>query len=73
MGENTLETLKRCNRVIFDKTGTLTAGQLTLREIVACDGVEEAEAAAIAAALEQQVRHPFAQAFADVEPAPGDH
>ncbi len=71
VGEDSLEALLRCRRVIFDKTGTLTRGDLRRRETRVAEGVVEAEALAIAAALEQQGRHPIAQAFADITPATG--
>jgi Cu2+-exporting ATPase len=39
--------------------------------MIALPGVDADEALALAAALEQQVRHPFSRAFADITPAPG--
>jgi Cu2+-exporting ATPase len=69
-GENTLESLLACDRVIFDKTGTLTLGRLQLRATVPAPGVDEADVLAIAAALETHGNHPIATAFEDVEPHP---
>jgi Cu2+-exporting ATPase len=71
VGEDSLEALLRCRRVIFDKTGTLTRGELRRRETRVAGELTEAEALALAAALEQQGRHPIAQAFADITPATG--
>ena len=71
VGEDSLETLPRCTRVIFDKTGTLTLGQLRCKSVRPRAGVTESEAMALAAALEQQVKHPFGLAFSDVQPASG--
>ncbi len=71
VGEDSLEGLLRCQRVIFDKTGTLTHGELRRRETRVAEGSTEEEALAIAAALEQQGRHPIAQAFADITAATG--
>ena len=69
VGENTLEVLNRSTHVIFDKTGTLTQGRLRRKAVNTGPGISEAEALALAAALEQQVNHPLAQAFADIQPA----
>lgn len=71
VGENSLESLNNCTRVIFDKTGTLTRGELVRRRTMALPGVDAHQALALAAALEQQVKHPFSQAFADIQPASG--
>lgn len=71
VGEDSLEALLRCRRVIFDKTGTLTRGELRRRETRVAGELTEADALALAAALEQQGRHPIAQAFADITPATG--
>ncbi len=71
VGEDSLEALLRCRRVVFDKTGTLTRGHLRRRETRIAGEISEADALALAAALEQQGRHPIAQAFADITPARG--
>ncbi len=71
VGEDSLEALLRCQRVVFDKTGTLTRGELRRLETRTPEGVEEPFALALAAALEQRGRHPIAQAFADIKPASG--
>ncbi len=71
VGEDSLETLLRCKRVVFDKTGTLTRGELRRRETRVADDIDEPAALALAAALEQRGRHPIAQAFADIAPVTG--
>jgi len=48
--------------VAFDKTGTLTEGRFAVRT-VAADGVTEAQALRIAAALEVRSEHPLAEAI----------
>mgnify|MGYP001025988364 FL=1 len=58
-----LETLARMSDLVFDKTGTLTRGQLSLRQVLPAAGRDEAEARAIAAALETGSEHPIARAL----------
>ncbi|WP_238480974.1 heavy metal translocating P-type ATPase [Dyella telluris] len=60
-----LEHLARTTDVVFDKTGTLTSVQLAVDEVRAFDGFDPALAMQIAAALEQDSRHPMAEAFAN--------
>lgn len=57
-----LEKLAEIDHVVLDKTGTLTEGRPTLIRVDAL-GMERADALNIAAALEQDVRHPFARAL----------
>lgn len=57
-----IEALARASHVVFDKTGTLTRGRLALAEVLAV-GVGEAEARALAAALERGSEHPVAAAL----------
>jgi Cu+-exporting ATPase len=47
-----LQSLHDVGVVAFDKTGTLTEGRPELTEIVVADGISEAEALGLAAALE---------------------
>lgn len=70
-GENTLETLLRCDRVIFDKTGTLTEGRFQRQAVLPAPGQDEEAVLAIAAALETHANHPIASAFDDVREQPG--
>ncbi|MDR7421859.1 MAG: heavy metal translocating P-type ATPase [Armatimonadota bacterium] len=48
--------------VAFDKTGTLTEGRFAVRAMAA-DGIAEAEALRVAAALEVRSEHPLAEAI----------
>ena len=58
-----LDTLPKATRVVFDKTGTLTRGEVALASVSLLGRRAEAEALAIAAALEAQSEHPIARAF----------
>jgi Cu2+-exporting ATPase len=61
-----LETLAGVQLFVFDKTGTLTSGQPSLVEIEPVDpAISRERALALAAALERDVRHPLAAAFAE--------
>jgi P-type E1-E2 ATPase len=62
-----LETLSRVRMMIFDKTGTLTAGRPSAVEFVASATAERdpEEPLRLAAALEQEVTHPFARALVE--------
>ena len=62
-----LDRLARATDVVFDKTGTLSAGVPALRDVMACDGFDQARALRIACALERDSRHPLAAAFVDTE------
>lgn len=57
-----LEALGSVRALAMDKTGTLTAGRPDVVDVVAADGVEEAELLSIAAAVEQNSQHPLAEA-----------
>jgi len=60
-----LEQARRVDLVVFDKTGTLTEGKPRLTAFVAAPGQDEAEALALAAALQQGSEHPLARAVRD--------
>ncbi len=60
-----LEQARRVDLVVFDKTGTLTEGKPRLTAFVAAPGHDEAEALALAAALQQGSEHPLARAVRD--------
>lgn len=61
-----LETLASVQQFVFDKTGTLTSGQPALLQVDLLDpGLGRDRALALAAALEREVRHPLAAAFAE--------
>ncbi|MEP5766599.1 MAG: heavy metal translocating P-type ATPase [Halieaceae bacterium] len=66
-GENLLETLNHCSKVLFDKTGTLTQGKLQRIRLQTCGELDAADCLQLAAALEVHSSHPIAAAFSDVE------
>lgn len=57
-----LEHLGSLKAIAFDKTGTLTVGEPEVTDVVAMDGVADAELLAIAAAVERSSQHPLAEA-----------
>ncbi|MGN1218057.1 MAG: heavy metal translocating P-type ATPase, partial [Phocaeicola sp.] len=57
-----LEALGKVNAFAFDKTGTLTEGKPNLTDIICYDGQDE-EAIKLAAAIENNSRHPLASCF----------
>lgn len=58
-----LESLARADLVLWDKTGTLTHGLLRIEAARVGSRLLEAEALALAAALERASEHPIARAF----------
>ncbi len=58
-----IEGLAHVDTVLLDKTGTLTSGAARVLGVRVADGLDEATALAIAAALEDASRHPLAAAF----------
>ena len=65
VGADALDRLARVTDVVFDKTGTLSDGRPQLVEMETYAGFDAARALQIAGALEREVRHPMAIAFAD--------
>ena len=63
LGADALERLANVDAVLLDKTGTLTCGRPVLQSVDLYRGTRE-DALRIAAALEQDSRHPLAAAFA---------
>lgn len=63
-GKQSLEALAQITDVVFDKTGTLTRGELAIERIILLGDTAQADALAVAAALEAQSEHPVAKAFA---------
>jgi Cd2+/Zn2+-exporting ATPase len=57
-----LEALGQVEAIAFDKTGTLTWGCPSVTDIIAVNGVEEAELFAVALAVESLSDHPLATA-----------
>jgi Cu2+-exporting ATPase len=56
-----LETSKRIDVVVMDKTGTLTMGAPEVTDLIV-EGMAEADALALIAAVERESEHPLAQA-----------
>jgi Cu2+-exporting ATPase len=63
-----LEALAAVTDVVFDKTGTLGSGAWEIASVTAFEGCDEVTALALAAALEQDMRHPLAGAFRSTAP-----
>jgi copper-transporting P-type ATPase V len=63
-GVEVLERTRRITTVVFDKTGTLTRGQMTLTDVAAGQGVQEAELLRLAGAVEADSEHPIGAAIA---------
>ncbi|MEZ4864971.1 MAG: heavy metal translocating P-type ATPase [Caldilineaceae bacterium] len=63
-GGRHLEQLAEIDALVFDKTGTLTTGAPEIVSIVPCStDITEEEVLRLAAAAEQRLRHPVAQAL----------
>jgi len=58
-----IELLRKVDTLVVDKTGTLTAGKPALTEFTTVDGIDGAEALALAAGLEAASEHPLAEAI----------
>lgn len=58
-----LERVEKVDVLITDKTGTLTAGQPSVTDIAAADGVDEDDLLATAASIETHSEHPLARAI----------
>ncbi len=58
-----LERMARVDTLVVDKTGTLTEGKPKLTDVVALNGMSEAEILRLAAALERGSEHPLAEAI----------
>jgi P-type Cu+ transporter len=63
-GPEVLESTRRVDTVVLDKTGTVTTGRMSLIEVIADRGVDEARALQLAGALEHASEHPIARAIA---------
>ena len=61
-GGAVIEAAAATRRVAFDKTGTLTHGRPEVTDLVAFDGVAEAELLGVAAGVEAGSSHPLARA-----------
>lgn len=60
-GGKYLETLAQADVLLVDKTGTLTLGQPQIVDVVAVDGMDEAELISLAASAERYSEHPLAE------------
>jgi len=58
-----IEVLARADHFVFDKTGTLTLGSLTLDATLLLGALTQADALALAGALEQGSEHPIGRAL----------
>ncbi len=58
-----LERMARVDTLIVDKTGTLTEGRPELTDVIALDGMAEAELLGLTASLERGSEHPLAEAI----------
>ncbi|MDH4323280.1 MAG: heavy metal translocating P-type ATPase, partial [Betaproteobacteria bacterium] len=59
-----IEHMRKIDTVVVDKTGTLTLGKPALTDF-ACEGMDEAEALALIAGVEQLSEHPIATAIVE--------
>jgi Zn2+/Cd2+-exporting ATPase len=62
-GGAVIEATAKVTKVAFDKTGTLTHGRPVVTDVIAFDGVTEAELLAVAAGVENGSSHPLALAI----------
>ncbi len=65
-----IEHMRRIDTLVVDKTGTLTLGKPALTDF-ACEGIDEAEALALVAGVEQLSEHPIATAIVQSVKAKG--
>jgi len=65
-----IEHMRRIDTVVVDKTGTLTLGKPALTGF-ACEGMDEKEALALVAGVEQLSEHPIASAIVEGAKARG--
>ena len=62
-GGRALESLAEVDAVVFDKTGTLTTGHPDILDVVSINGSTADEVLVLAAAAEQRMTHPVADAI----------
>lgn len=62
----TLEAARNLTAIVFDKTGTVTSGVLTVTRLTPAEGIEPSDLLRLAAAAEQNSRHPVARAVAEM-------
>lgn len=61
-----LEAARNLTAMVFDKTGTLTTGELEVSRLAPVDGISGAQLLEVAAAAEQNSRHPVARSVVEV-------
>jgi len=62
-GPEVLESTRRVDTLVLDKTGTVTAGRMTLVDVLAETGQDQAELLRLAGAAENASEHPIARAI----------
>lgn len=68
-----IEELTEIDTVVFDKTGTVTKGELSLTQVIPCQGVEERELLDKAALLASASNHPVSRAVIQAVGEPHQH
>lgn len=68
-----IESIACIDTVIFDKTGTLTEDQIQVKAISHKDGLSEASALALAAAIARHSLHPISRALTNACQSNGPH
>jgi Cu+-exporting ATPase len=58
-----LERMERVDTLVVDKTGTLTEGKPRVIEIIAAQGIDEAQLLRLSASVERASEHPLARAI----------
>ncbi|WP_333618107.1 heavy metal translocating P-type ATPase [Dietzia sp.] len=61
-GPSALESTRSVDTVVLDKTGTVTTGVMSLQQVLAVPGVDDADVLSYAAAVEAGSEHPIARA-----------
>jgi Cu+-exporting ATPase len=62
-GPEVLESARSVDTIVLDKTGTITEGRMSLTELAAAPGQDEAELLRLVGALESASEHPVAAAI----------
>lgn len=62
-GPSALESTRSVDTVVLDKTGTVTTGVMSLQQVLAVPGVDDADVLSYAAAVESGSEHPIARAI----------
>ncbi|HWO01000.1 MAG TPA: heavy metal translocating P-type ATPase [Blastocatellia bacterium] len=62
-GGESLERAHKLQTIVFDKTGTITSGEPVLTDVLAADGMDEAELLRLVASAERASEHPLGEAI----------